>query len=76
MTLMEKLIEAGYPKEKMDHHYSDLYVEVTPLTTKIINEWCQENRYDKNWHCPIFKDICTGNLMYDCAFQWVGTLYN
>lgn len=39
-TLMEMLIEAGYPKEEMDHYCSDLYVYVTPLTTKVIEEWC------------------------------------
>ena len=41
-TLKEMLIEAGYPKEEMDHHYSDLYVYVTPLTTKVIEEWCNK----------------------------------
>ena len=41
-TLMEMLIEAGYPKEEMYHpsYGSDLYVYVTPLTTKVIEEWC------------------------------------
>lgn len=44
-TLMEMLIEAGYPKEEMDHHCSDLYVYVTPLTTKVIEEWCKVYDY-------------------------------
>lgn len=73
MTLLkEKLIKAGYPKEEMYHHSygSDLYVYVTPLTTKVIEEWCNENGFSKNWHCPIFKDQITGRAMYDCAFQW------
>lgn len=39
---MEMLIEAGCPKEEMDHHCSDLYVYVTPLTTKVIEEWCKD----------------------------------
>ena len=69
-TLMEMLIEAGYPKEEMDHHYSDLYVYVTPLTTKVIEEWCKIHNYRMNWHCPTFKDQITGKMMYDCAFQW------
>ena len=69
-TLMEMLIEAGYPKEKMDHHDSDLYVYVTPLTTKVITEWCKENNYRMDWHCPTFKDQITGRMMYDCAFQY------
>ena len=69
-TLMEMLIEAGYPKEEMDHHCSDLYVYVTPLITKVIEEWCKANNYSMDWHCPIFKDQITGKMMYDCAFQW------
>lgn len=33
-----ELLENGYPKSDMDHHESDLYVYVTPLTTRLINE--------------------------------------
>ena len=69
-TLMELLIEAGYPESEMDHHESDLYVYVTPITTKVINEWCKENEYRREWHCPVFTDQITGRQMYDCAFQW------
>lgn len=69
-TLIELLIEAGYPKEEMYHHGSDLYVYVTPLTTQIIDKWCKINEYHKEWHCPIFTDQITGKLMYDCAFQY------
>lgn len=70
-SLMERLIEAGYPREEMYHHCSDLYVFVTPISTKIIDEWCNENRYRRQHHCPIFTDQITGKQMYDCAFQWV-----
>lgn len=69
-TLIELLIEAGYPKEEIYHHGSDLYVYVTPLTTQIIDKWCKTNGYHKKWHCPIFTDQITGKLMYDCAFQY------
>lgn len=73
-TLKEMLIEAGYPEgemdHEMDHHYSDLYVYVTPLTTKVIKEWCKAHDYRMAWHCPAFKDQITGRMMYDCAFQW------
>ncbi len=69
-SLMQRLLDAGYPKEEMDHHESDLYVYVTPLTTKIISEWCEENGYRMSWHCPTFKDQITGRQMYDCAFQY------
>ncbi len=68
--LMRRLIDAGYPIDQMDHHNSDLYVYVTPLTTKIINEWCNENGYIISWCCPTFKDQITGRQMYDCAFQY------
>lgn len=69
-TLIEKLLEAGYPESEMNHHESDLYVYVTPLTTKVIEEWCKENGFSKNWHCPIFTDQITGKKMYDCVFQY------
>lgn len=69
-TLMELLIEAGYPESEMDHHESDLYVYVTPITTKVINEWCKENEYRREWHCPVFTDQTTKRQMYDCAFQY------
>jgi len=73
-SLMQRLLEAGYPCEDMDHHESDLYVYVTPLTTKVIEQWCWENRFDKEWQCPTFCDQITGRLMYDCAFQYIDSM--
>lgn len=69
-SLLKRLLEAGYPEDEIYHWASDLYVFVTPLTTRIIEEWCEERGYSKNWHCPIFTDQITGRLMYDCAFQY------
>ena len=66
-TLLQRFIDA---KIEFDHHESDLYVFVTPKSTKIIEEWCKENKYNKNWHCPIFKSQTDGKKMYDCAFQY------
>lgn len=40
--LKQMLLDAGYPESEMYHHYSDLYVFVTPVTTKVINKWCSE----------------------------------
>lgn len=68
MTLMQRLLNAGYPREEMFNHESDLYVYVTPLTQKVINEFCEEYGYDKNWQCPIFINQIDGELMFDCAF--------
>ena len=70
VPLMQRFLDAGYNKAEMYHHESDLYVFVTPVTTKVIDEWSKENGYDKNWHCPIFTDQVTGRQMYDCAFQY------
>lgn len=77
-TLIEMLIEAGYPKEDIHHHDSDLYIFVTPLTTKVLEDWCKEN----GWNTGLvkkesllfskFRDNITGKKMYDIAFQYTG----
>ena len=69
-SLLERLLEAGYPKENIYHYCSDLYVFVTPLTTQIIDKYCEENKINKSWHFPIFKDQITGKKMYECIFQY------
>ena len=75
---MEVLLEEGYPPEDIDHYYYDLYVYVTPLTTKVITEWADENGYDSNfrdgWFVKTFKDQITGRKMYDIAFQYIPSL--
>ena len=77
-SLMERLLEAGYPPEDIDHRYSDLYVYVTPLTTKIITEWADENGYDSNLRDGLFvqkfKDQITGRMIYDIFFQYIPSL--
>ena len=77
-TLMERLLKAGYPPEDIDHYYHDLYVYVTPLTTKVITEWANENGYDGNLRDGVFvqkfKDQITGKMMYDVAFQYIPSL--
>lgn len=69
-TLMQRLLEAGYPRDQMFNHELDLYVFVTPLTKRVVEEWCKENKFDRHWMCPIFTDQITGRPMYDCAFQY------
>ena len=77
-SLMERLLEAGYPPEDIEHHYSDLYVYVTPLTTRIITEWANENDYVGNLRDGVFiqkfRDQITGRMMYDVAFQYIPSL--
>lgn len=70
MTLLERLIAAGYPKDQVFHHCSDLYVFVTPLTKTIIDHWCKEKGLSKPLHVSVFNDQVTGKPMYDIAFQW------
>lgn len=77
-SLMERLLEAGYPPEDIDHRYSDLYVYVTPLTTRVLTEWADENGYDSNLRDGVFvqkfRDQITGRMMYDVAFQYIPSL--
>lgn len=69
-SLMQMLLEVGYPREQMFCHESDLYVFVTPLTEKVITEWCKVNEFERILFCSTFKDQITGRPMYDCAFQY------
>ena len=76
-SLMERLLEAGYPPEDIDHYYYDLYVYVTPLTTKIIKAWLKYNDYADALNgimVQTFKDQSTGRMMYDIAFQYIPSL--
>ena len=77
-SLMEILLEEGYPPEDIDHHCSDLYVYVTPLTTRVITEWANDNGYDGNLRDGVFvqkfRDQITGRIMYDIAFQYIPSL--
>lgn len=74
-SLMERLLEAGYPPEDIHHYYSDLYVYITPLTTKIITEWLNDNGYDSNLRDGVFvktfRNQITGRKMYDVLFEYI-----
>ena len=76
--LMERLLEAGYSPEDIDHHYYDLYVYVTPLTTKVIAEWANDYGYNDNLRDGLFvqkfRDQITGRMMYDIFFQYIPSL--
>ena len=69
-TLMEALAEAGYPREQMFNHCSDLYVFITPLTEQVIDEWFKENGWHREPFVTAFRDRITGKPMYDIAFQY------
>lgn len=84
-SLMDRLVEAGYPKEQMYNHESDLYIYVTTLTTKVLEGWCK----DSGWNpelvhqnrglCSTFTDNVTHKKMYDVAFlylPWWDDKYN
>ena len=70
MTLMDKLLEAGYPREQMFGNYSDLYVFVMPLTKRVISEWHKEHGAFSVWPVPVFRDLVTGCKMFNCAFAF------
>lgn len=69
-SLMEMLLDAGYPQSEMHHHCSDLYIFATPLTSKVVREWCKANDYRKDVFVDVFIDEITGKPMYDIAFQY------
>lgn len=70
MTLIEMLIEAGYPKEEMYHHGTDLYIFATPITKRVTERWYKERGYNLHHNRSMFTDQVTGRPMYDCAFQY------
>mgnify|MGYP007081923755 CR=1 FL=1 len=53
-------------QKRMFHHKTDLYVYATSLTKKeelieagypkSVDEYCKEKGFNREWHCPIFKD--------------------
>ena len=69
-TLMEKLAENGYPEEEMFGHYSDLHVYATPLTKRVIDEWLEEQGFEKGLFVSKFTDQITGRTMYEVFFQY------
>ena len=76
-SLMERLLEAGYPSEDIDHHDYDLYVYITPLTTRVLKSWMEDNNYTDNLYGSFiqkFRDQITGRMMYDVAFQYIPSL--
>ena len=77
-SMMERLLEAGYPPEEIDHHCSGLYVYVPPLPTRILTAWANENDYASNLRDGVFvqkfRDQITGRMMYDIAFQYIPSL--
>lgn len=63
-TLMEALEKAGYPREEMFNHCSDLYVYATPLTKRIIKRWFKfedleeyHNYFDTHVTCVNHKAV-------------------
>lgn len=69
MTLYNMLVNAGL-SEDIFNHESDLYICVSPASTKIIYEWLKENGYFEKSFLSTFTDQITGKKMYDIPFQY------
>lgn len=69
-SLMQTLEDAGYPREQMFNHYSDLYVFITPLTQRVVDEWFKDGGMNMKVFVETFNDQITGKPMYDIAFQY------
>lgn len=68
--LMERLIEAGYPETEMGHSGRDLLIPVTPLTTTVIDQWCEAFGWYKPALVSTYTDSGTQTEMYECAYQY------
>lgn len=68
-TLEGALLANGYPLGKMDHHGTDLYVEMA-LAEKVVKNWYKANNLPMDALVTQFNDAITGQPSYDCAFQW------
>lgn len=67
--LMQRLLEAGYTGE-IDNHYSDLHIENTELTQKVIDEWIEDINIHRSLFLDYFIDEKTGKQMVEIAFQY------
>ena len=66
-------IDNGFTSVMIDgSKYS--FEENVALTKKVVDEYCKEKGFNREWHCPIFKDQITGRKMYDIAFQYIPSL--
>ena len=61
MSIYEKMVQAGIIPE---HHFSDMYVRVTPTTKAIVAEYEYKN------NVRIFSDIVDGKAWYDIPFAY------
>ena len=52
------------PKNEIDHHYSDLYLKVTPTSRKLVDE------YEWRGNVTTFRDQIEGKLWYEIPFAF------
>ena len=69
-TLYQMLLAAGYPESQMAHHESDLYIFVTQMTQRVVNQWCKDSGYHRHLFVNTFQDQITGRMMFDVAFAY------
>ena len=62
MSLYSELKKA---KVKMDHHYSDLYVKITPDSQEIVNRHRNPNR-----SLTVFRSPIDHHLWFDIPFAY------
>lgn len=68
MTLMQTLLAAGYPRNQMWNHESDLYIYAIEKTRSILRRWYAENNLP--FQASVFRSQIDGKLMYDCPFAF------
>lgn len=67
-SLYLQLVDAGISPQNIDHHASDLYVTVSPMTKSIVEKFCAETGRPKP---SVFKSLETpSRLTYDIPFAY------
>ncbi len=66
LTPREQLLQMGVPEADIDHHDSDLYVKVTPLSRK----WLDSYKF-KNNVTTFRSNIEPHDLWYDVPFGYM-----
>lgn len=63
LNIYERAVES-MPQNEIDHHYSDLYLKVTPISKKLVDE------YEWRGNVTVFRDQIEGKLWYEIPFAF------
>lgn len=68
-TLIQQFVDAGFPKEQIEHNGTDFFIDVTTITTSVLDEWCEKHHVSKNIKFPKCWDSKQNKYVYRCELQ-------